>query len=226
MTERNGAWSARRGIIGGVALAVLVTGVTVWALRGSDTDTGRTATTADGTSAVTTPSAAGDPSLVPGSPQVERPGPENVETVQANPPYRPIAGSDIPTVVKAWNKHWKTDVKKDDGLAHSAFVDFPAIGGDLQLIALQPEPGPPGAAVAVRCAWEHRPGAVTDAVIAAVVDECLAPALRPGERKPLLSWLVKQDYRGRHNETQRMERFDVLVEELGEATRISLVGHL
>jgi hypothetical protein len=226
MAETNGADSTRRWIIGGVVLAVVVTGVTVWAVRGNDTHTGRTAQTAGGTSAVTAPAAAGDPSGAPGSPQVERPGPENVETVQANPAYRPIAGSDISAVVQAWSKHWKIEVKKDDELTHSAFVKFPPVGSDLQLVALQPEAGPPGTAVAVRCAWEHRPGAVTRAILTAVVDECLAPALRPGEREPVLSWLVKQDYRGRHNATQRMERFDVLVEELNDATRISLVGHV
>jgi hypothetical protein len=225
MAGRNGAGSARRRIIVGVAgLAVVVTGVTVWAVQRNDDGTDRSTPAAVGTPVTPT---AGGPSGAPGaSAAVERPGPADVVTAAANPAYRPIQGSDIPTVVRAWNKHFKTDVKKDGDLTHSAFVDFPAAGGDLQLVALQPEPGPPGEAVAVRCAWEHRPGGVTRAVVTAVVDECLAAALAPGEREPVLNWLVKQDYRGVHETTERLGRFDVLVQELNEATRISLVGHV
>lgn len=227
MAEKSGAGSARRRLVVGVAgLVVVVTGVTVWAVQRSDDGTSRTSPTAVG-APVTPTSAAGGPSGAPGaSAAVERPGPAEVVTAQANPDYRPIQGSDIPAVVRKWNEHFKTDVKKDGDLTHSAFVDFPAAGGDLQLVALQPEPGPPGEAVAVRCAWEHRPGGVTRAVVTAVVDECLAAALAPGEREPVLNWLVKQDYKGVHEATQRLERFDVLVQELDEATRISLVGHV
>ena len=222
----------RRGAIAGIAgIVVLAGGVTAWAVQRDDDPAATGPAVATGASVRPTPgtsagSAVSDPAGASGAPGMERPGPADVVTYTAHPVYQPIAGSDVQAVVAAWNKHWKITLKKDSDEVYSAFVDFPATGSDLQLIVRQPAQGPSGPAVSVRCAWEHRPGSVTRAVITAIVDECLAPALRPGQRKPVLDWLVKQNYRGHRQVQQRFDRFEVLIEELGGATRISLVGHV
>ena len=142
------------------------------------------------------------------------------------PAYPAIPGSSIPAVTAAWAARWKVEVARDEHRVHSARVGFPPAGDDLLLVAVPPVGDTSGAASAVRCAWGHPANGVTTKVLTAVLDGCLAAALLPAERGPVLAWLTRQDYRRYGERQQRFDRFDVVIQPQRDATRVSVVGRI
>jgi hypothetical protein len=136
----------------------------------------------------------------------------------------------VGAVIAFWKARWKVPLKFDTyHRLHSAIVDYPPASGRLHL-TVQQQDDKGDTFVSVRCIVEHRPSTFTKKLLTAVVDDCLAPALRGTEKSAVLNWLGARDYQrfdhgqAMTREVTTLERFNLMAEWTVDSMRISVVG--
>lgn len=225
-------------VIAVAALAVVVTGITIWTVRQDGAGDPRATSSSGSAAPVRPPSDAGSPQrpaapangIDPSRYAGTEGAPSDVVTGPAESPVGPIPDSSVGAVTAAWKSRWKVPLKYNTyHRLHSAIVGYPPARGKLHL-TVERQGDKSDTVVSVRCIVEHRPNAVTKKLLTAVTDDCFGPALKGAERTAVVDWLTTRDYRRTDpdqaitRQATSLERFDLSVEWAVASMRVSLVG--
>ncbi|WP_092378922.1 hypothetical protein [Micromonospora phaseoli] len=159
--------------------------------------------TAGPASSTPAPAAENPPALEP------TPAAEPTERPSAAP-LPPIPGTTVETVAASWRKRWDSPPKAF-ARGYDTTAAMPGTGLRTRYGVLKSPSGDGTAVATLFCMVVEGKVTVDDRFLKAVVDACLAPALRTGERATLLTWLAEQDYSDDVYAQLPLTRFDARV---------------
>ncbi|NGM14577.1 hypothetical protein O3597_00040 [Verrucosispora sp. WMMA2044] len=145
------------------------------------------------------------------TPQVPEPAPSGeASDPPSAAPLPPIPGTTVESVAAGWRKRWDTPPKASSR-GYDTTAPMPGTGLRTRYGVLKSPTGDGESVATLFCLVPDSKVDINERFLKAVVDACLAPALRSEEPAALLSWLAQQDYSADVYEELPLTRFDATV---------------
>jgi hypothetical protein len=173
----------------------------------------------------TEPAAVGSPSsaaTAPSTPVAERPSAPERSAERSPRPLPPIPGTTVEAVAAGWAKLWGT-APKPSPRGYDTRATLPGTRYVTRFGVLRSAAGDDTVAT-LFCMTADQHLSKDQRLIRAVLDSCVAPALRDGEKTALLTWLSEQDYSRDVDAKREFPRFNVEVVSVGTAFQVRLVS--
>ncbi|GIJ07572.1 hypothetical protein ACFFMR_10370 [Micromonospora andamanensis] len=136
-------------------------------------------------------------------------------------PLPPIPGTTVESVAANWRKRWDTPPKAF-ARGYDTTAAMPGTGLRTRFGVLKSPIGEGESVATLFCMVLEKKVDIDKRFLEAVIDACLAPALRADEPAALLTWLAEQDYSADVYDQLPLARFDATV----TAVRGSFSVHL
>ncbi|MEV2239098.1 hypothetical protein [Micromonospora sp. NPDC049891] len=166
-----------------------------------------------GTAGPAVPTPVAPPGATPpgATPQVPEPAPSGAASdTSSAAPLPPIPGTTVESVAAGWRKRWDTPPKAFSR-GYDTTAPMPGTGLRTRYGVLKSPIGDGKSVATLFCLVPDSKVDIDERFLKAVVDACLAPALRSEEPAALLSWLAQQDYSADVYEELPLARFDATV---------------
>ncbi|MEV4662839.1 hypothetical protein AB0J85_12905 [Micromonospora echinofusca] len=157
------------------------------------------------------------------TPNVERPSTPQEATQQSGTPLPPIPGTTVDAVAADWAKLWKTPLQPSTR-GYDTTAALPGTGYRTRFVALRSPAGDGTELATLFCLTRDQRLVRDRRLVRAVVDSCLAPALRDGEKSTLSTWLTEQDYSRDVYATRELPRFVVELVSRDDAFQVKLAS--